>query len=188
MYRLLLKFTVFAFCVLLVSPQVHACKGPQFNHTLFFNDGVQQPFANYPAHPPSNADGILDLPPDAKVIAEIVFTGINEDAYFTTATANIVRVLKTSDAKVRQGEKIVMKFEVSSCGPSHKNGDTGIVATQIGTDIEGHLVLCPYSRRFFDGHIFPPYGSECDPDKIEAARQIKLAAENGDIKAQITLG
>ncbi|MDR1044478.1 MAG: sel1 repeat family protein [Candidatus Adiutrix sp.] len=180
MLRLPLKLIAFVFCFLfVVPPQMHACRGGHLEYTLFLERLGQKP---------SDAERLVELPPDVDVIAEVILTGANSTRFGRTTAAKIVRVIKTSDARVRQGEEIPIKFLFTTCAPNYRSGNKGTIAAKIGTDIEDRFVLCPYSRMVTNGHIKPPIVSECDPSEIEAARQIKLAAENGDVKAQIALG
>jgi TPR repeat protein len=192
MIRLPLKLIAFVFCFLVVSPQVHACQGPNLEDTLFFDANDRPLYDDNLGQNPSDAKGLVELPPDADVIAEVVLTGANTAQFIEPTVANIVRIVRTSDARVRQGEEIPIRFVFTSCGPNHRNGDKGTIAARIGTDIEDRLVLCLYSRRFSDGRINSPIGSEyingCNPSEIEAAKRIKQAAESGDVKAQIALG
>ena len=174
MFRLSRTLIAFVFCFLSVPPQAYACRGASLEETLFFDA--------FPELPP-------DAEEDADVIAEVFLTDMNMDK--GEATAKIVRVLKTSDARVREGNKIAIKFLSSSCGPHSRHGDKGIILTKVGADFFGRLVLCPYSRRFDDGRIFPPHKevNECPPSKYEhgSAKQIKLKAEKGETEAQIAI-
>jgi TPR repeat protein len=171
---------------------MHACRGVQLEFTLFFNANAQALFLERLGQKPSDAEGLVELPPDVDVIAEVILTGANSAQYKIPKAAKIVRLIKTSDPRVRQGEEIPIKFVFTSCGPNHRSGSQGTIAAKVGTDIEGHLVLCLFSRRFNDGHLDSPsnseYISECNPSAIKEARRIKQAAEGGDVKAQIALG
>ncbi|MDL2259310.1 hypothetical protein LJB99_00320 [Deltaproteobacteria bacterium OttesenSCG-928-K17] len=193
-------FIVCLFCCLLISAQ-----GLAMPHTIYIHFFF---------------DSTDEAPPDADVIAEVTFTDVEIGSHFLTATANIVKVIKTSDASIRQGEKIPVKNALTGCTVkkgdsyftyggscshefSHKPGDKGIIFAKVGADMEERLVLGPYSneakeKRFLlsysnskeaeEVRINPPNVGECDPSEIEAARQIKLAAEDGDAKAQTALG
>lgn len=190
MSRLTYQLIIFTVGALLASPQVYACMGPGLEFTLFFNANAQGFFIEKLAQKPSKTEELLELPPDADVLAEVVLTGADSAQFDIPTAANIVRVIKTSDDRVRRGKKIPIKFEFSSCGPNNRSGSQGTIMAKIGTDIDGGLVLCPYSRRFSDGLIHSPVGStisECNPSEIEAARQIKRAAEKGESKAQTAL-
>lgn len=120
-----------AYCLLMLSSQVHACRGPSHEYSLFFVT-------------------IPDPQPDADVIAKVSLLDVN--LYGPgTATANVLQVLKTSDTRVHEGDRIAMKYMLSSCGPKHKNGDEGTITAKTGTDSAGHLVLYPHLRRKSDG-------------------------------------
>ena len=156
MFKLSRKLIACVLC--LIAPQVHACMGAQMEDTIFFNADARHRM--YDNQPPSRskAIGMVSPLPDADVIAEIFLTDLNDHDESSTAmaTANVIRVIKTTDARVRQGAKITVKFDVSSCGPQHRNGHTGSIFAKVGTDSEGRLVLCLYSRRFIDGLINSP--------------------------------
>lgn len=62
------------------------------------------------------------------------------------ATATVIEVLKASDARIHQGDKVAMKYLATSCGPDHKSGDNGTIIAKMSADINGHLVLYPYMR------------------------------------------
>ena len=200
MFRLFCSFIIHTFCFLLISTQVQAMPHTIYIHFFF--------------------DSANEAPPDADVITEVTFTDIEMGSHFLTATANIVKVIKTSDASIRQGEKIAVKNALTGChikkgdyfiapgGPcshrfSHEPGDKGIIFAKVGADMEGRLVLCPYSNEAKEKRLLlsysdskeakevrinPPNVGECDPSEMEVAKQIKLAAENGDAKAQTALG
>jgi len=158
-------FIASVFFFLLTFPQAHACLGPSLEFTLFF-------------------ETIPNPQPDADVIAKVSLSDMNDGA----ATVTIVELFKTSDQRVHQGDKIVMKFMDTSCGPYRRHGDKGTIIAKVGVDIEDRLVLCAYTRRFQDGMLYPPSVNECAPSKIEAAKRVKFAAEQGDAKAQTDLG
>jgi len=128
------------FCFLLVTPQAHACIWYGLWNTIFF-EAIPSPQA------------------DVDVIAKVSLSDVNEETRTATATvtATVMQVLKTSDARVSQGEKVAMKYEFSSCGPDHRNGEEGMIIAKTGTDSKGLLVLYPYMRRLDDGQITPPF-------------------------------
>ncbi|MDR3159710.1 MAG: hypothetical protein LBU11_12075 [Zoogloeaceae bacterium] len=131
-------FLALAFCFLLASPQAHACH-PGLEESLFFSV-------------------IPDPQPDADVIAKVSLSNVDGTGM---AMATVMQVLKTSDARVRQGSKITMQFiEFISCGPDAKNGEEGIIIAKVATDSKDRLVLCPYTiqRR---GRIMPPHKDAC---------------------------
>jgi hypothetical protein len=129
-------FLALAFCFLLASLQAHACLHAGLFESLFF-------------------DTIPDPQPDADVIARVSLSNANGEAPKAMVTATVIQVLKTSDARVRQGSKITMQFEKSTCGPSARNGEEGIIIAKVATDNKGRLVLCPYSIQR-EGRIMPP--------------------------------
>ncbi|UQZ88237.1 hypothetical protein C4J81_03025 [Deltaproteobacteria bacterium Smac51] len=178
----------FVLCFLFGSRQAQACMGVGLEFTLFFNADDQPLFVDNLRQKPSEAKGLVEFPPDADLVAEVTLIGENTASLRLPVAAKIKRIIKTTDSRVREGEKIPIKFAFTSCGPNHVNGDKGTILAKVGTDIEDNLVLCMYSRRFSDGRIEWPDYSDCLPDEMEAAKQTKLAAEKGDVRAQIALG
>ncbi|OOG35867.1 hypothetical protein [Polaromonas sp. A23] len=143
------------FCLLLVPPQVHACLGASLSHKLFF-------------------ETIPNPQPDADVIAKVSLSDVSVlDRYLGTATATVMQVLRTSDARVQQGAKIAVKYEFTSCGPYPENGAEGTIIARAGADSKGLLELYPYMRRDADDHITPPFMFKsllCDKLKEQTAR------------------
>jgi FOG: TPR repeat, SEL1 subfamily len=193
MLRMSHTLIVFAF-VLFASPQAQACMGPSMEDTLFFNANDQPLFIDRLGQEPLEAKGLVEFPPDADLIAEVTLInkdtamGKNNASFRLPTAAKIEKIITTTDSRVRQGDELPIKFSFSSCGPNHINGDKGTILAKVGTDIEDKLVLCMYSRRFGDGRVEWPDYSDCSPLEIETAKQTKLAAEKGDMKAQIALG
>ena len=182
--HILIAFICIIF-MLFASPQVQAGMPGDYQEFLYTSE---------PRWPHTKA--IPEIPPDADVVVEVVMT----KAY----TAYIVKVIKTSDARIRQGDEIYLAYAISSCGPakpggqcsimvstgghpSQKSGDKGTIIAKIGTDGEGRLLLCPYTYSF-RSLIETPLFSDCFASEAEEEKQNKLAAENGDVKAQIALG
>lgn len=186
MLRLSGLLVAFAFCFLFISPQVHACSGAGEEDTIFFNVNAQPLFIERLGQKASEAQGLVELPPDAEVIAEVVLTDLKEGSPTATAKAKIRRVLKTSDARVRPGEEVLLKFNFSSCGPNHRSGHKGTIAAKVGPKTQMGLVLCPYARRFSDGRIeLPAVGVGC---VLSEAEKLIQAARRGNAKAQYELG
>ncbi|MDR2946221.1 MAG: sel1 repeat family protein [Candidatus Adiutrix sp.] len=171
MYKLLPGLIAFAFYLLLVSPEVFACRDPRNQQSLFF-------------------DSIPEPPPEADVIAEVVLTDVHEGDVNGVAAATIVQILQAFSNRVFQHEKAIVKYKFSSCGPNAHNDDTGIIIAKIATDLEGRLVLCPYSRSLgHDSRIDVSSATkECQAIEVETLRQLELAAKQGDAKAQFELG
>lgn len=127
-------------CVMLVPTQAHACLGTFGIHMLFFKT-------------------IPSPQPDADLIAEVVLTDVVGDgeprSVAEIATVTVLSVIKTSDARVQQGDKVALKYLVSSCGPTVKIGMRGTIIAKFVADSKGRLVLSPY---MIDGrgHISSP--------------------------------
>lgn len=125
-----------SFCFLVMSLEVRACRDPMSGTTLFF-------------------ENIPTPQPDAEVIAKVSLSRVNEEMGLGTAMATVIEVLKASDASIHQGDKIGMKYQTTSCGPDHKNGDSGTIIAKTGADTKGRLVLYPYMHNY-RGWIEPP--------------------------------
>jgi uncharacterized membrane protein YciS (DUF1049 family) len=67
------------------------------------------------------------------------------------ATAVVVKVLT---GKVRVGERLKIRYAVSSCGPNHGKGASGLVLLERSSKDKN--VFLPYSRRFRDNRIEMP--------------------------------
>ncbi|HJV93472.1 MAG TPA: hypothetical protein VJ572_08335 [Azonexus sp.] len=130
------------FCLMMVSAQVHACRDPNSWDMVFF-------------------ETIPNPQPDADMIAKVSLSDVNEEMNTATVTAiaTVIQVLKTSDARVHEGDKIAMKYRFTSCGPDHKNGDQGTIIAKTGSDINGRPMLYPYMHNF-RGRITLPSLSE----------------------------
>lgn len=121
---------------LIVSSQAHACRDPMSGTTLFF-EAVPSPQL------------------EAELIARVSLSEVNEGLGRGTATATVIEVLKASNARIRQGDKIAMKYRATSCGPNQENGDSGTIIARTGADSNGRLVLYPYMHDHH-GRIDPP--------------------------------
>lgn len=124
---------------LLISPQVHACLGPDSEESFFF-------------------ESIPDSQPDADLIAIVSVSDNTEDwrSGIQTTMATVIQVMKSSDVRVKQGDKIPMKYMSTSCGPVALTGSKGMIIAKTGTDSKGRLVLHPYTYRDGDQRIEPP--------------------------------
>lgn len=131
------RFMSLTFFFLLISPQVHACQGD--NASFFFKS-------------------IPDPQPDANLIAIVSVSDKTDDrgAGTQTTMATVIQVMKSSDARVKQGDTIPMKYQSTSCGPDPLIGSKGTIIAKTGTDSKGHLVLHPYTHRVRDRRIEPP--------------------------------
>lgn len=163
------KLLALVFC-LLALPQAHACLGLGMSYTLFFEAGAS-----------SN--------PDSDLVAEVSLVDVNRDAQ--VATAAVQRVIKTSDGRIRTGEKFKMRYESSSCGPDPIVGLKGVVIAKIGTDFDGRPVLYPYAKRRDDDQILAPYALfGRTPDRGEALsdKRDELARSNSNCAAHYEVG
>ncbi|MCL2021587.1 MAG: hypothetical protein FWG81_05710 [Betaproteobacteria bacterium] len=135
------------FCFLLASPQAYALY-PRAADEIFLNT-------------------IPDPQLDVDVIAKVSLSDVNEAQ--DTATANIMQVIKTSDPRVRQGSKILLKTVVARRGSNPGYDREGIIAAKIIADKDG-LALHPYTYTRDNGCLRPPrlLSSEWreQPDKV----------------------
>jgi hypothetical protein len=140
------------FCFPLLSPQVHACFIGT-GETIFF-DG--SPYIQPPE------------PGVAAIVSTLEKKGSNGGAT-VTQTAKVVQILSSSDARVKEGDIVAMRYENSSCisGP---NGRKGMIVAKTGTDSKGNVVL-----HLFTNHNAPamlPEGFTIRPRPIQAGAEI----------------
>lgn len=170
MLRLSRGLIAFISFFLLASPQVNACITAT-RETFFFDTVPEQ------------------LLVDADLIANVALLADPSGSFLKKTTVNIVQVLKTSDVRVRQGDKIAVKSNPTPCSNiRHKNGDEGLIIAKAGSDSEGRLVLCLYSHDRRSNRIIPPLAHECLPDEVAATNPTRIAAEKGEVTAQLKLG
>lgn len=181
----------FLLALLAASSPARACSGPGQEYTVFFNASARPLIIDDLGQAPSTAEGWVDFPENADVIAEVTLTGSNAAVYGIPTAARIERVIKSSDDRIKPGEEFSIKFEFTSCGPNHRSGNQGVIAAVMGADIEDRPVLCLYSRKFSGNRLNVPsesrFLSECSPDKISEAKKVKQDAEKGVVKAQTSL-
>ncbi|SNS96684.1 hypothetical protein SAMN06265795_110107 [Noviherbaspirillum humi] len=124
-------------CLLLLASPANACLGLSLEDTIFFKT-------------------IPEPRPDADIIAKVSLF----DADDGTAVARILQVLDTSDSRIHTGDKVDLKFRMTSCGPNLKPGEEGIIIAKARRDGDGRLVLHSYLRRYHDNRITPPSMAE----------------------------
>ncbi|MDR1309814.1 MAG: hypothetical protein LBL95_07965, partial [Deltaproteobacteria bacterium] len=177
MFLLSLGHIAFVLCLLFAgATQAYAC-ATTWPETLFF-------------------DVIPEKLLDADVIAKVsLLTDVSKypspgmEEALGAGAVSVVQIIKTSDARLHQDEKIAIKVDPMTCSYiDHNNGDEGIIIAKARSDAEGRLVLCLYTRNLLNRHITPPSAYECLPDEVQETDQTRLAAENGDAKAQVDLG
>jgi hypothetical protein len=140
-------FTALIIFLLILSPQVHACRSVSASYFIFFKT-------------------IPDPPPDADVIAKISILNVKQKNSSAIITVKVMQLLKTSDARIHQGMSIPMKIFFTDCGPERlKNGDEGIIIAQVRVDSKEHLVmLYPYRRRFESSGDNPRFSPPLEHD------------------------
>jgi hypothetical protein len=86
-----------------------------------------------------------------------VFVRVNlEDVKDGIASARVIQSIEVPSGSIRQGEKVLLKYNFSSCGPNHHAGEKGTIFARLSVNKKGQRTLYPYLRRYGDGRIFPP--------------------------------
>lgn len=94
--------------------------------------------------------------PNADLVATVSVSEVSKLRMPVTATVTILKIEKTSDTRIREGDTVAMKFGGDSCGPRASSGAKGTIVARTGTDSEGRLVVYPYSMSH-KGEIEPPF-------------------------------
>jgi hypothetical protein len=94
--------------------------------------------------------------PAAKLKTDVVVKVALEDVKDGIASARVTQVFQAPTGIVRQGEKVLLKYNFSSCGPNHHAGEQGTIFAKFSVNKKGERTLYPYLRRYGDGRIFPP--------------------------------
>lgn len=147
-------------CLLLPLTQAHACRNG-LEEELFF-------------------ETIPSPQPDADLIAIVSVSDKNNDRRAGTqiTMATVIQVIKSSDAMVKQGDTIPMKYQSSSCGPNPLIGSTGTIIAKTGTDSKGGLVLHPYTftyralGRRIDPPVILPDGYDSRPRPLQIGESV----------------
>jgi hypothetical protein len=106
-----------------------ACLGPPMEKTIFFDK----------------------VPPDffpgsefrADVVAGVVLENVHDNGTNVIVTALVTKTIKGT---VKAGERITIQYVVSSCGPSHKEGEKGMIAAQFADTGKGQKFLKALTR------------------------------------------
>lgn len=122
--------------LLLALPQAYACMGPGMGDTIFF-------------------ETLPNPQPDADLIAHISIDEV-KGKWGESATVTVVDVIKTTGDWVKGGDKVGIKYQVTSCGPEYKAGDKGTIFAMTGIDSEGRVVLYPYMHAERDINLVRP--------------------------------
>jgi hypothetical protein len=130
-----MRFYIIAtiFNLLAIAAPANACFGRDLEYSIFFK--------KMPASQ-------LKTDMFVKVALEDVKNGI--------AFARIIQVFQAPNGSVQQGEKVLLKYDFSSCGPNHYVGEKGTIFAKFSINKKGKRTLYPYLRRYGDGRIFPP--------------------------------
>ncbi len=130
-----MRFNVIAIVanLLLIALPADACLGRILEYSIFFEKIPASEF---------KTDVLV------KVVLENVKDGM--------ASARVTAVLQAPTGNIRQGDRVLLKYNFSSCGPNHGVGEKGIIFAKLLIDKQGQRTLYPYMRRYGDGRIFPP--------------------------------
>jgi hypothetical protein len=94
--------------------------------------------------------------PASKLKTEVFVKVDLQDVKDGIASARITQVLQSPPGSIRQGDRVLLKYNFNSCGPNHNAGEKGIIFAKFSIDNKGQRTLYPYLRRYGDGLIFPP--------------------------------
>jgi hypothetical protein len=94
--------------------------------------------------------------PAAKLKTDVVVKVALEDVKDGIASARVTQIFQAPNGTVRQGDRVLLKYNFSSCGPNHYIGEEGTIFAKFSLDKKGQRTLYPYLRRYGDGRIFPP--------------------------------
>jgi hypothetical protein len=95
--------------------------------------------------------------PTSKLKTDVVIQVALEDVKYGVASARITQVYQApSDNTVRRGDRVLLEYNFTSCGPNHSVGEQGTIFAKLSVNKKGEKILSPYLRRYGDGRIFPP--------------------------------
>jgi hypothetical protein len=117
---------------LLMSMPVDACLGRGSETSIFFNKKQTSKFKT-----------------------DLLIRVTLEDFKDWAAHARITEIIQAPVNSLRRGDKILLKYHSTSCGPNHKTGEEGIIFAKMFINKNGHKTFYPYLIRG-DGRIFPP--------------------------------
>ncbi len=126
------------FLMMLVAQPARACLGHSEESTIFFDKIPSQPKLKY------------DL---AAIVKIDRIEHDRQQPNLTTASGLVTKVLQ---GNVRVGDRIRLRYEVSSCGPNERVGKSGLVIAKRAIARSRKDLLSPYTRRFEDNKIDLP--------------------------------
>lgn len=131
----IMRFYIMAIVASLLpfASRVDACLGRGLEYSIFF-----------------------EKMPVSKIKTDVVVKVALEDVKDGMASARVTQVFRSPTGTVRQGERVVLKYNFSSCGPNHHVGEQGTIFAKFSIDKKGQRTLYPYLRRYGDGRIFSP--------------------------------
>ena len=117
--------------LLSIAAPAQACLGPSEEFTIFFET----------------------LPADLKneTVAKVKIEKISKGL----ATAKIIRLITTKNDVVKVGDRIILKYPISSCTREAVYGDVGTIVIKgfVNSDDEKNLVAHLYQRRYRDNFL-----------------------------------
>jgi hypothetical protein len=94
--------------------------------------------------------------PASKLKTDVVVQLALEDVKYGTASALITQVYQAPSDTLRRGDRVLLEYNFTSCGPNHGVGEQGTIFAKLSVNKKGQRTLYPYLRRYGDGRIFPP--------------------------------
>lgn len=123
---------------LLPVSAAQACMGAMLEDTIFFEKMPEKPL-------------------DADIVAKVTLGNVIHDGIIASATARVSEVVK---GNLSIGDKILLRYVVSSCGPNHQFGGSGLIIVKRTGVVNGEPAYTPYTRNFVGTRIGFPIATE----------------------------
>ena len=115
-----------AVSLLLIASPAYACLGPDLEYSIF-----------YTKMPPSETT--------TDVFVDVVL----EDVRYGTALARVTKVFQ-APTDIQQGDKVILKYNFTSCGPNLQVGEKGTIFAKLSISEKGQKILNLYLRQYRD--------------------------------------
>jgi hypothetical protein len=123
---------------LLITTSAVACLGRAHEYSIVFREmPVPRP----------KADVVI------KAVLERTWSNFFDKSTF--ASVRITQVFLAPSGKIRPGERVVMNYVTTSCGPKNQVGDKGIIIAKLSVNFWGKIILHPYTHNI-KGNITQP--------------------------------
>jgi hypothetical protein len=127
-----------AVSLLLIASPVYACLGPDLEYSIFYKKV-----------------------PVSKTTTDVFVEVVLEDVRDGTALAQVTKVFQAPTGSLQQGDKVLLKYNFTSCGPNLQVGEKGTIFAKVSVSEKGQKILNLYLRkygdiRYGDGWI-PPF-------------------------------